>query len=96
MFWIFSISYYPSKDFDRQKWISDKEKRYELSEEIIESETRALVCGHNPVLPGVVAKFIGKKSFKELDHGLMPGESWILHHREGEIVAIDWMPAPEN
>ena len=36
--WIFSISYYPSKDFDRQKWISDKEKRYELSEEIIESE----------------------------------------------------------
>ena len=38
MLWIFSISYYPSKDFDRQKWISDKEKRYELSEEIIESE----------------------------------------------------------
>ena len=38
MFWIFSKSYYPSKDFDRQKWISDKEKRYELSEEIIESE----------------------------------------------------------
>jgi hypothetical protein len=26
----------------------------------------------------------------------MPGESWILHHRDREIVAIDWMPAPEN
>lgn len=38
MLCIFSISYYPSKEFDRQKWISDKESRYELSEEIIESE----------------------------------------------------------
>lgn len=38
MLWIFSISYYPSKDFDRQKWLTDKEKRYELSEEIIESK----------------------------------------------------------
>jgi 8-oxo-dGTP diphosphatase len=54
------------------------------------------VCGHNPVLPGIVAKLIGKKSFKQLDHGLLPGESWILHHRDGEIIAIDWMPAPEN
>jgi len=25
----------------------------------------------------------------------MPGEAWILHHREGEIIAIDWMSAPE-
>jgi 8-oxo-dGTP diphosphatase len=54
------------------------------------------VCGHNPVLPGIVAKLIGKKSFKELDHGLLPGESWILHHRDGEIIAIDWMAAPES
>ncbi|MFD2907622.1 hypothetical protein ACFSX9_02630 [Flavobacterium ardleyense] len=36
--WIFSISYYPSNDFDREKWLNDKEKRYELSEEIIESK----------------------------------------------------------
>lgn len=38
MLWIFSINYYPSKDFDKQKWLTDKEKRYELSEEIIESK----------------------------------------------------------
>ncbi len=74
----------------------DKKASVRVVQEIIESEARAIVCGHNPVLPGMVAKFIGKKSFKQLDHGLMPGESWILHHREGEIVAIDWMPAPVN
>lgn len=72
----------------------DKKAAVGVVQEIIESEAHAIVCGHNPVLPSMVAKFIGKKSFKELDHGLMPGESWILHHREGEIIAIDWMPAP--
>jgi hypothetical protein len=25
----------------------------------------------------------------------LPGESWILHHRDGEVVAIDWMKAPD-
>jgi len=24
----------------------------------------------------------------------LPGEAWILHHRDGEIVAIDWVQAP--
>ena len=74
----------------------DKKPAIKVVEEIIESEARAIVCGHNPVLPGIVAKLIGKKSFKQLDHGLLPGESWILHHRDGEILAIDWMPAPES
>jgi glucan phosphoethanolaminetransferase (alkaline phosphatase superfamily) len=38
MLWVFSISYYPSNEFDRQKWLTNKEKRYELSEEIINSK----------------------------------------------------------
>jgi 8-oxo-dGTP diphosphatase len=73
----------------------DKKAAINVVNDIIESEAHAIVCGHNPVIPGIVAKFIGKKNFKELDHGLMPGEAWILHHRDGEIIAIDWMPAPE-
>lgn len=74
----------------------DKKAAINVVNDIIESETRAIVCGHNPVLPGIVAKFIGKKNFKQLDHGLLPGEAWILHHRDGEVIAIDWMEAPES
>jgi hypothetical protein len=36
--WVFSITYYPSNKFDKQKWVDDKEKRYELSNDIIESK----------------------------------------------------------
>ena len=73
----------------------DKKAAINVVNDIIDSETHAIVCGHNPVIPGIVAKFIGKKNFKQLDHGLMPGEAFILHHRDGEVIAIDWMPAPE-
>jgi 8-oxo-dGTP diphosphatase len=73
----------------------DKKAAINVVNDIIESEAHAIVCGHNPVIPGIVAKFIGKRNFKELDHGLMPGEAFILHHRDGEVIAIDWMPAPE-
>ncbi|MBK7232934.1 MAG: hypothetical protein IPH93_11910 [Saprospiraceae bacterium] len=38
MLWLFSISYHPTHDFDKEKWFADKETRYELSEDIIESE----------------------------------------------------------
>jgi len=34
----FSASYYPSHDFNQQKWASDSEKRYELSADLIKSK----------------------------------------------------------
>ena len=38
LLWILSISYYPSHDFDKQKWHNDIEKRYELSEDLMNSK----------------------------------------------------------
>ena len=32
------MSYHPTHDFDKEKWFADKETRYNLSEDIIESE----------------------------------------------------------
>lgn len=34
---LFAIFYYPKHDFDSEKWFAEKETRYELSENIIES-----------------------------------------------------------
>ena len=36
--WIFSISCYPTNDFDKQTWESNPEERYKMSEDIIESK----------------------------------------------------------
>ena len=38
MIWIFTISYYPTNEFDKLEWDSNTEERYKLSEDIIESK----------------------------------------------------------
>ena len=38
MLWLFSISYHPSYDFDKERRFSDQEKRYEMSHNIIDSK----------------------------------------------------------
>ena len=89
-----SLDLFYWSDLSEYAFAKDKKVASKVVHDIIESGAHAIICGHNPVIPGIVARLIGKKSFKQLDHDLLPGESWILHHREGEIIAIDWMPAP--
>lgn len=38
MIWIFSVSYYPTNNFDKSEWNSNIEKRYKMSEDIIASK----------------------------------------------------------
>jgi hypothetical protein len=38
MIWIFSVSYYPKTDFNKQKWNENKEERYKMSNDIIKSK----------------------------------------------------------
>ena len=36
--WISVISYYPTRDFDKEVWQQDKLKRYEMTEDIIDNK----------------------------------------------------------
>jgi hypothetical protein len=36
--WIFSVSYYPTNDFDKQEWETNIEERYKMSQDIMESK----------------------------------------------------------
>jgi hypothetical protein len=38
MAWFFTISYYPNRDFDRKAWLTDTDRRYEYSHDLINSK----------------------------------------------------------
>ncbi|OCX51155.1 hypothetical protein BEL04_20825 [Mucilaginibacter sp. PPCGB 2223] len=38
LFFVFCVEYYPNNDFDKDKWKADKEKRYELTKDLIGSK----------------------------------------------------------
>jgi len=81
-------------DLSEYRHETHKESAMDYAQGLMESGKAAIICSHNPILPKLLKKLIGKKNFKNLDRKLEPGEAWILHHRGGEIVAIDWVAEP--
>ena len=73
----------------------DSEKALDYALSVMLSNKSSVMCSHNPVLPKLVKKLIGKKNFKRLSAELKPGDSFVLHHRDGEVIAVDWTPAPK-
>jgi 8-oxo-dGTP diphosphatase len=89
-----SITYV--SDLSEYAFYKDKSAAYEYVKELIESEGAHLVCSHNPILPKMAEKLIGKKSFKSLKKDIAPGDAIVLHFRDGDVVALDWINAPSN
>ena len=83
-------------DLSEYVFHKDKEAAIKYTEELIEQEENILVCSHNPILPNVIKKLVGKKVFKSFRRELEPAEAIILHHRDGEVVALDWISAPSS
>lgn len=73
----------------------DSEKSLDYALSVMLNGAPAVMCSHNPVLPKLVKKLIGKKNFKRLSAELKPGDSFVLHHRNGEVIAVDWTPVPK-
>lgn len=71
--WAITAFYYPSRDFDKQKWSYDVDTRYEFSESIVDSE---LLIGKSK---NEVQEILGKpdgwveESFWEYVLGYKPG-----------------------
>ena len=83
-----------SEDLSEYGYAREKDMAHEYVEELVNRNVSALVCSHNPIIPKLVKRLIGKQNFKELDGTLNPGDAWVLLHRDGEIVAIDVLGAP--
>ncbi len=83
-----------SRDLSEYGYEKDKEAPLDYVWTLLKPDLNVVVCSHNPILPKLVKKLIGKKNFKKIEMDLLPGEAFILHHRDGEVVAVDWIEAP--
>lgn len=83
-----------SEELGEYRHARDSKASLTYVRDVIDEGVAAIICSHNPILPNLMRKLIGKKNFKDLEWNLNPGEAWVLHHREGEIVAVDWLAGP--
>lgn len=93
-----SLNIHPifSADLSEYRFAKDKEAALDYAQDLMDRGHSAIICSHNPILPKLLKKLIGKKNFIELGQELKPAEAWVLHHRDGEIIAIDWVGAPDT
>jgi 8-oxo-dGTP diphosphatase len=83
-----------SADLSEYGYEKDKEVSLDYIQDLMDRGIPALVCSHNPIIPKLVKKLVGKKYFKSMDRELEPAQAIILHCRDGEVIACDWIDEP--
>jgi 8-oxo-dGTP diphosphatase len=83
-----------SADLSEYGYEKDKEVSLDYIQDLMDRGIPAIVCSHNPIIPKLVKKLVGKKYFESMDRALEPAQAIVLHCREGEVIACDWIDEP--
>jgi len=83
-----------SSDLSEYGYSKDHEAPLDYVQDLMDRGVPAIVCSHNPIIPKVVKKLVGKKYFKSMDRELEPAQAIVLHCRDGLVVACDWIDEP--
>jgi 8-oxo-dGTP diphosphatase len=83
-----------SADLSEYGYAKDHEAPLDYVQDLMDRGIPAIVCSHNPILPKVVKKLVGKKYFKSMDRDLEPAQAIVLHCRAGVVIACDWIDEP--
>jgi 8-oxo-dGTP diphosphatase len=83
-----------ASDLSEYGFAKDREAPLDYVQDLMDRGVPAIVCSHNPILPKVVKKLVGKKYFKSMDRDLEPAQAIVLHCRAGVVIACDWIDEP--
>ena len=83
-----------SADLSEYGYAKDREAPLDYVQDLMDRGISAIICSHNPIIPKVVKKLVGKKYFKSMDRELEPAQAIVLHCRAGEVIACDWIDEP--
>ena len=67
----------------------DKNEAFAYVKRLMELGGNHLICSHNPVIPDLVERLGIPKHSKVNLNNLVPGAAFIVHHKNGKVVAID-------
>jgi len=81
-------------DLSEYGFAKDKDAPLDYVQDLMDRGAPAIVCSHNPIIPKLVKKLVGKKYFKSMDRELEPAQAIVLHCRAGEVIACDWIDEP--
>lgn len=90
-----SVDFFFTDSLTEEVFAKDKDRPIKYIHRLLVNDYTTLVCSHNPILPAVLSSFFDKFGVEISESKLEPGDSWVAHHVEREVVAIDFIPAPK-
>ena len=90
-----NIDFFFTDSLSEDVYKKDKERAAKYVNKLLVNNYSALVCSHNPVLPAILSSFVDKFGIEVTEVKLEPGDAWVVHHVEREVVGVDFLPAPK-
>ena len=90
-----SVDFFFTDSLTEEAFSKNQERPIKYVHRLLVNDYTTMVCSHNPILPRIVSSFVDKFGVAVEETKLEPGDAWIAHHVEREVVAIDFLPAPK-
>ena len=90
-----NVDFFFTDSLTEEVFHKNNERPFKYVQRLLVNDFTTLVCSHNPILPSIVSAFVDKFGVEVPITKLEPGDAWIAHHVEREVVAIDFLPAPK-
>jgi len=84
-----SITAVPS--LNEQIFEEDPSRAVAFANALKQDEKNIVICSHNPVIPTMLRGILNTKLKNKDLIKLEPGDAWIVHRVEGEIVGLDYL-----
>ncbi|NCV76518.1 MAG: NUDIX hydrolase [Actinobacteria bacterium] len=90
-----NIGFFFTDSLSEDVYMKDKERPFKYIQRLLMNDYSTLVCSHNPIIPRAISSFVDKFGVEISDTKLEPGDAWIVHHIDREVIAVDYLPAPK-
>ena len=84
-----NISQVPS--LNEETFEEDPLRSVSFANALKQDEKNILICSHNPVIPTMLRGILNTKLKNRDLIKLEPGDAWIVHRVQGEIVGLDYL-----
>lgn len=84
-----SITTVPS--LNEETFHEDPARAVSFANALKQDEKNILICSHNPVIPTMLRGILNTKLKNKDLIKLEPGDAWIVHRVNGEIVGLDYL-----
>ena len=90
-----NVDFFFTDSLTEEVFYKNNERPFKYVQRLLVNDYTTLVCSHNPILPTIASNFVDKFGIEVPTTKLEPGDAWIAHHVEREVVAIDFLAAPK-